>query len=257
MNVLDFKDFFAPFAAEKIIFLDEIGSTNDYAKDLGKKGAASGTAVITAKQSAGKGRLGRSWDGGEAKDIYLSLLLRPKNGFSGLTLMAGVCVANVLNKFLEDSQEKALIKWPNDVVAGGKKICGILTESGEFGVVVGIGINIGRANFPEELRNKATSLNIVTGKKHDRAEIIKLLLTSLSAYYENFEKSGISSFIEEYRSLCINIGKNVTVHENNTSYKATATGISPDGKLEITLENGEYRILDSGEVSVRGIYGYI
>jgi len=257
MNKSDFKGFYAPFVAENIIFLDEIGSTNDYAKDLGKNGASSGTAVIAAKQSAGKGRLGRIWDGGEAKDIYLSLLLRPKGNSSRLTLMAGVCVANTLNSFLADSHEKALIKWPNDVVVGSKKICGILAESGEFGVVVGIGINIGRESFPDGLKEKATSLNISTGKKHDRIGIIKLLLTKLSSYYENYEKNGISSFIEEYRGLCVNISKTVAIHENGKEYQATATGISPDGKLEIILENGTKRVLDSGEVSVRGIYGYV
>ncbi|MCL2564619.1 MAG: biotin--[acetyl-CoA-carboxylase] ligase [Defluviitaleaceae bacterium] len=257
MNESSFKGFNAPFVAENIIFLDEIGSTNDYAKDLGKNGTSSGTAVITAKQSAGKGRLGRIWDGGEAKDIYLSLLLRPKGDSSRLTLMAGVCVANTLNRFLTDLDEKAMIKWPNDVVVGGRKICGILTERGEYGVVVGIGINIGRESFPEELLDKATSLNIATGQKHDRAEIIKFLLTNLSLYYESFENSGVSSFIEEYGSLCVNIGKTVAIHENNVVYTAAATGISPDGKLEITLENGTKRVLDSGEVSVRGIYGYV
>ena len=320
MTKNDFKDFRRPFVAENIIFLDEIGSTNDYAKDLAKNGASAGTAIITAEQTAGRGRFGRSWDDGKADGIYMSVLLKPKTNSAHLTLMAGVCVANVLNGLLgcvdiklspafsadysatfrqcsfadhlriccthtstrlckqslvrigEKSRskiqpthlcrhnldgEQALIKWPNDIVVCGKKICGILTEGGAFGAVLGIGINVGRESFPPELSDKATSLRILTGRSFERAAIIKLLLTELSAYYEQFEAHGISSFIDEYRTLCVNIGKTVAVHENSGIYRARAIDVDDDGGLLVELENGERRVLNSGEVSVRGVYGYL
>ena len=262
MNSSSFSNFRRPFVANDIVFLDEVGSTNDYAKELGASGALHGTAVIAAKQTSGKGRLGRAWDGGVAKDIYLSILLRPKFEPTRLTLMTAVCVCHVLNEILGPTSEKparpkALIKWPNDIVADGKKICGILAESGAYGVVLGIGINVFRDSFPPELAQRSTSLNLLTGCEFDRSDIIKLLLTELSACYERFEADGIAAISDEYRTLCVNLGKAVSIHEKDTFYKATAIGISPDGALEVLLENGEKRALDSGEVSVRGIYGYI
>jgi len=255
MTESSFKSFHSPLVAEKIVFLDEIGSTNEYAKELGRGGAHPGICVIAAKQTAGRGRLGRSWDGGEASDIYMSALLKPKNDPSHLTLMAGICVRNVLSALLASTPHNPLIKWPNDIIVDGKKICGILVEGGIFGTVVGIGINVMRESFSSELAGKATSLNMLTGIYHDRVEIIKALLAELSRYYEKFEEHGISSFIDEYRSLCVNIGKAVIIHEQAAAYNATAIGIDEYGRLEVILEDGQRRALDSGEVSVRGIYG--
>jgi len=257
MNKNSFSNFCAPLVAENIIFLDEVSSTNDYAKELAKAGCQAGTAVIAARQSAGRGRLGRGWDGGCAKDIYLSLLLKPKFEPSRLTLVAGVSICHTLNGVLHSFGYKALIKWPNDIVVNGRKICGILTENGSFGVVLGIGINVFRESFPSELEDKATSLNLLTDLEHNREVLIKSILSNLSHAYKAFEIYGFSVFFKEYCDLCANIGKQIAVHENDTSYRATATGINSDGKLEILLENGEKRSLDSGEVSVRGIYGYI
>lgn len=258
MNKSDFENFYRPLVAENIIFLDEVGSTNDYLKELAKTGEKAGTALIAARQSAGRGRLGRDWDGGEALDIYLSILLKPQMANpSGITLMASVCVTKMLNELLDGHEAKALIKWPNDVIVKGRKICGILSEGGSYGVVLGVGINIFRRSFPKELEEKATSLNLITKRKYERADIIKGLLTIFGEYYEIFQVGGIISFLEEYRALSANIGKEVAVHEKNASYKAVATGIDGDGKLEVLLSDGTQKSLDSGEVSVRGIYGYV
>ena len=255
MKKNDFNDFHRPLVAENIIFLDEVGSTNDYAKDLGRNGALAGTVIIANAQTAGRGRLGRIWDSGDAEGIYMSVLLKPRKNPAHLTLMAGVCVANVLSRILGDT--KALIKWPNDVIVGGKKICGILTEGGTFGAVLGIGINVGREKFPLELADKATSLRILTGLCYDRAEIIKMLLTELSVRYERFDIGGIRTFIVEYKDLCVNIGNDVMVHGNDGTYKAVAIDIDNDGRLLVKLEDGERCVLNSGEVSVRGVYGYL
>ena len=254
MDSNSFNNFQTSHTAKNIIFLQEIGSTNDYAKDLAKITPSAGVAIIAARQTAGRGRLGRSWDG-EGDNIYMSIILRPEKDPAHLTLMAGVCVANVLNHFLADTGHKALIKWPNDIVVGRKKICGILTEGGSFGAVLGIGINVGRESFPPELMDKGTSLYMLTQAHHERTEIIKLLLSELSDYYERFIQVGISSFIDEYKKLCLNIGKTVTIYENAAKYEATCIDIAENGELYIEMPNGEKRALNSGEVSVKGIYG--
>ena len=265
INNMSAADFLIPVSAHigsSIIFLEEVGSTNDYAKDMGASGAPSGSVVIADKQLAGKGRLGRSWDDGEGKDIYMTILLRPEisgEAAARLTLLAGVCVAKVLN---EISPKKAAIKWPNDVVMNSKKICGILTESAFIGgtidyTVVGIGVNINRQSFPDELKDKATSLYLENDKLYSREVIIKQILNLFEKYYAEFLENGIASFIDEYRSLCVTLGKTVAIYENDVSYKAQAIGISDTGALEIVAEDGNRRIIESGEVSVRGIYGYV
>jgi len=249
-----FNNFQTTHTAKKIIFLEEIGSTNDYAKNLAKTNPSQGAAIIAAHQTAGRGRLGRLWDG-DGDNIYMSIILKPEKDPAHLTLMAGVCVTNVLNKLLANTEHKALIKWPNDIVVDRKKVCGILTEGGSFGAVLGIGINAGRESFPPELMNKGTSLYILTGVHHERSEIIKLLLSELSDYYEQFIQSGIGSFIDEYTKLCLNIGRVVTIHDQNAAYEATCINITENGELYIETANGERRTLNSGEVSVKGIYG--
>jgi len=256
----NFNNFHCPLVAENIIFLDEIGSTNDYAKDLIRGGKRAGTVVIAARQTAGRGRLGRSWDGG-VDNIYMSVIISPQksagNNPAHLTLMAGVCVCNVLNKLLKATKYEALIKWPNDIVVDRKKVCGILTEGVALEAmhgVIGIGVNVNRSSFPSELEDKATSLHMLTGLHYDMAEIIKMLLIELSAYYERFESDGINSFIAEYKALCLNIGKDVTIHENGEIYEALCLDIATDGGLYVHMLNGERRTLSSGEVSVRGIY---
>ena len=262
MNAGDFENLPGSHVGGNIVFLDEVGSTNDYAKELALTGAPSGTVVIAAKQIAGKGRLGREWDGGAGKDIYMTILLRPEitgEEAARLTLLAGVCVAKAVN---EISPQKAGIKWPNDVVIEGKKICGILTEAGYKAseidyAAVGIGINVNRESFTPELRDKATSLYLENGKGYNRAKIIKRVLEIFDKYYGEFLKTGTASFIEEYRSLCVNIGRNVAIYENGVSYRAQAVGINGGGALEIITQSGEKRTIESGEVSVRGIYGYV
>ena len=249
-----FNNFQTTHTAKKIIFLEEIGSTNDYAKDLAKATPSSGLAVIASAQTAGRGRLGRSWDG-DGDNIYMSVILKPEKNPAHLTLMAGVCVARVLSTFLVNTKYKALIKWPNDIVVDGKKICGILTEGGSFGAVIGIGINVSRESFPRELADKGTSLRMLTGICHERADIIKLLLSELSDCYERFIQGGIGSFIDEYKKLCLNIGRTVTIHEPNSAYEAICIDITDNGELLVEVGAGERRALNSGEVSVKGIYG--
>ena len=167
------------FIGKKVIHLDTVGSTNDYAKEIGNK-VSGGTLIISEQQTKGKGRLGRVWKSKSGDGIWMSLIIKPKiEPYKApfLTLVAGASVV----KALSNLGVEASIKWPNDVVVSRKKICGILTEMGlENGkireVVIGDGINVNLENIPEELQDKATSLYLETGRKYDRNRIIGLVM---------------------------------------------------------------------------------
>ena len=215
------------------------------------------------RQSAGKGRRGRAWDSPGGSSIYMSILLRPDIRPAKapmLTLVMGLSAAEGIK---ETTGVDAKIKWPNDIVADGKKICGILTEMVteiEYinYVVIGVGINVNQESFPEGLEGKATSLRIAGGRTFGRAEIIAAVLKAFEKNYELFLEAGdLSQLRARYDRLLVNLGRDVRVLEPGNEYEARAKGISDEGELIVTLSDGKERHVFSGEVSVRGIYGYV
>ena len=176
-----------------------------------------------------------------------------------MTLVAGLSVARAL-KALCGLDVK--IKWPNDVVAGGRKLCGILSEmsaemSGIHYLVIGIGINVNTEQFPEELRDKATSLYLETGKKMQRARIIGTCMECFEEDFSLFEKTmDLSLLKDQYEALLVNKDEKVKVLERDASYVGTARGIDREGELLVEKEDGSLASVYAGEVSVRGIYGY-
>lgn len=251
------------WAGRNLIYLKETDSTNLRAMKLGAEGAVHGTLVVTEQQSQGKGRRGRSWESPAGKNIYMSLLLRPEFPAMQapmLTLLMAYSVAEALE---ESEQVDVQIKWPNDIVLNKKKICGILTEMSmkEMNidyVVIGVGINVNIEEFPQELEKSATSLRIETGRELSREALIACIMHKFEQNYQKFCEAGdLSPILEGYNRILVNIGKEVRILEPGNEYNAKAHGIDRLGELQVEKEDGSHASIFAGEVSVRGLYGYV
>ncbi|QNM06893.1 biotin--[acetyl-CoA-carboxylase] ligase [Qiania dongpingensis] len=254
------------WAGHPTVFLERTDSTNNEAKRMAEAGASHGTLVVAENQEAGKGRRGRSWSSPEKSGIWMTLIMKPEfppSQASMLTLVAAMAVAEGVRSV---TGLEAGIKWPNDIVVNGKKICGILTEmSAEPDyinhVVVGIGINANMEEFPPDIREKATSLSLELGEKVSRAAVIAEVWNAFELYYDKFlENADLSSLREKYEAHLLNRGKEVCVLDPKGEWRGVARGIDRNGRLliEQTGSGDEgLRAVDSGEVSVRGVYGYV
>lgn len=250
------------WAGQEIYYYDVTDSTNIRAKELAEEGHPSGTLVVADRQEAGRGRRGRSWDSPSGTGIFMTLLLKPEmnpNHASMLTLVAAMAVARAISKCADT---EALIKWPNDIVIGGKKICGILTEmSAQFDfinhIVIGIGINVHNEHFPEEIAETAGSILLQTGKRIRRAELIEQILEQFEHYYAIFmETEDLSGLVKEYNSILVNMNKSVRVLDPKEPFEGKAMGITKKGELIVDTWESR-KMVSSGEVSVRGLYGYV
>lgn len=249
--------------AGDIFYYDSIDSTNEEAKRKAAQGAPDESLCFADNQTAGKGRRGRRWISPKGEDIFFSLLLRPElpvESASMLTLVAALAAAAVSERY---SGEACGIKWPNDIVLHNKKICGILTEMGlEMNdisyIVVGVGFNVNRAEFSEDISDMATSLCRETGKKIPRARFLAdFLIEFMSRYRKFLKEQNLVSFVEEYESRLVNIGRKVKIIRKGQEEIQTAIGINEKGELIVQKENGELETVFTGEVSVRGLYGYV
>lgn len=251
------------WVAKEVLYFDTIDSTNTKAQELAEKGYPSGTLVVADKQESGKGRRGRSWVSPSGTGIFMTLMIKPDinpNNASMLTLVAALAVAKAITSV---TGEEALIKWPNDIVINGKKVCGILTEmNAQFDyinhIVVGIGINVHNESFPEEISQMASSLMIEAGgKRFHRAQIIAETMSYFEQYYDTFLKTqDLSALVREYDKLLVNRNKSVRVLDPKEPFDGKAMGITPKGELIVDTWESR-KLVSSGEVSVRGIYGYV
>ena len=251
------------WVAKEVLYFDTIDSTNTKAQELAEKGYPSGTLVVADKQESGKGRRGRSWVSPSGTGIFMTLMIKPDinpNNASMLTLVAALAVAKAITSV---TGEEALIKWPNDIVVNGKKVCGILTEmNAQFDyinhIVVGIGINVHNESFPEEISQMASSLMIEAGgKRFHRAQIIAETMSYFEQYYDTFlETQDLSALVREYDELLVNRNKSVRVLDPKEPFDGKAMGITPKGELIVDTWESR-KLVSSGEVSVRGIYGYV
>ena len=251
------------WVAKEVLYFDTIDSTNIKAQELAEKGYPSGTLVVADKQESGKGRRGRSWVSPSGTGIFMTLMIKPDinpNNASMLTLVAALAVAKAITSV---TGEEALIKWPNDIVVNGKKVCGILTEmNAQFDYinhfVVGIGINVHNESFPEEISQMASSLMIEAGgKRFHRAQIIAETMSYFEQYYDTFLKTqDLSALVREYDELLVNRNKSVRVLDPKEPFDGKAMGITPKGELIVDTWESR-KLVSSGEVSVRGIYGYV
>lgn len=238
-------------------FLTETDSTNRYLKELAVAGAPEGTVIIAEKQNAGRGRLGRSFFSPEEKGIYMSILLRPEIDLERsvrITSMAAVAVARAIEQVCGLS---AQIKWVNDIFLNNRKVCGILTEAGINAIegildyaVLGIGINVGVMDFPEELQEIATSVSNECGFAVSKEVLIDAVLKELEDWYPTLWDG---SFLEESKKRSILLGKEIQVVDETHpegGYLAKAIDINELGNL-IIERDGSTRVLNSGEVSIR------
>ncbi len=246
-----------------IVYHEETDSTNKRVKHLAEQGEVHGTLVVADCQNSGKGRRGRVWDSPQGKNIYMSLLLRPEIEPSKAPMLTLVMAYSAAVTIHELEGVEVGIKWPNDLVIGTKKICGILTEmSTEIDyinyVVVGVGINVNMQCFSKELREKATSLCIEKGEKIKRSRLIACIMKKFEENYERFvEEQDLGFMQEDYNRLLVSKEKEVRVLEPGHEYSAYALGINQTGELLVRKEDGEEETVFAGEVSVRGIYGYV
>ena len=251
------------WAGKNPVYFERTGSTNTEAARLADQGAPEGTLVIAEQQDGGKGRRGRSWMTPAGSSIAMSLVVRPQirpDRISMVTLIMGLSVAYAC-KDCYDLPVK--IKWPNDVVVDGKKICGILTEMiAEVDyikyLVIGTGINMNIEEFPEELKNKAASIHSLIGHRPDRAALIAACMKRFEEFYEKFIGTQDLSLLQtEYNQLLAGIGSAVRVLEPGNEYEGISRGINSMGELLVERKNGILEEVYAGEVSVRGIYGYV
>ena len=251
------------WVAKEVLYFDTIDSTNTKAQELAEKGYPSGTLVVADKQESGKGRRGRSWVSPSGTGIFMTLMIKPDinpNNASMLTLVAALAVTKAITSV---TGEEAMIKWPNDIMVNGKKVCGILTEmNAQFDyinhIVVGIGINVHNESFPEEISQMASSLMIEAGgKRFHRAQIIAEAMSYFEQYYDTFLKTqDLSALVREYDKLLVNRNKSVRVLDPKEPFDGKAMGITPKGELIVDTWESR-KLVSSGEVSVRGIYGYV
>lgn len=248
----------------EIVHFESIDSTNYKAKELASADEKQGTVVISEEQISGRGRLGRKWISPKNKGIWMSIILKPDikpQDASKVTQIGAAAVWCALN----DIGVKSYIKWPNDIVINGKKVCGILTEmSGELNrinyVVIGIGINVNSDidDIPNEIMDIATSVKIQSGQYISRKQLTAYVINYFERFYNQFINQGnIENCIEICRKASIILGKEVRIISNKKEVKVKAIDITEEGELLVEMKDGKTKKIISGEVSVRGLYGYV
>ncbi len=235
------------------------GSTQEHAFELARKGASEGALVVAEEQTGGRGRRGRSYYSPRG-GIWFSIVLRPPlppRAAPVINLAAGVALADVMREL---GLSSALLRWPNDVLAGGKKLSGILAEmSAEpdelHFVILGMGINanIEMDSFPEDLRSVATSLWTELGRRVDRVEVLCRVLEKLEKYYSRLLEEGSSSILAAWKSFPNMLGKPVRVSATEGVFEGVAMGLDEEGALLVKDNSGKERRLFAGDVSARGI----
>lgn len=249
---------------QHIRYFEKTDSTNNQAKLAAESNAPDGTLFVAECQTGGRGRRGRSWESPAGTGIWMSLLLRPDmspESASMLTLVLAIAMVEAIREEVKDID--CYIKWPNDIVVNGKKITGILTEmSAEMDlihyVVIGIGINVNTTEFDEAIRDMATSLYLETHRKIKRSNIIAAFSRSFDKYYHEFLKTNdLSLLVDKYNKLLINKDRTVRAIYEKEELIATAIGINKEGELIVKDEAGKEIAIRAGEVSVRGLYGYV
>lgn len=246
------------FIGHQIHYYEEVGSTNDEAFRMGMNGAPEGTVLIAECQSAGKGRMQRVWHSPAGANIYTSIILRPMFDVlraPQISIATGVAVAETLIPYCPG---KVMLKWPNDVLIDGKKVCGILSQMKMSGnaidfIVVGVGINVNlnREQFPTDIQSIATSLAMEAGREISREELIISLYENLSKWYKELLQRGFGPIKEKWLSLSPMIGQTVSVLFREEAVSGKAIGLGEDGSLMLLTDKNETIQVSAGDATVK------
>ncbi|SER12710.1 BirA family transcriptional regulator, biotin operon repressor / biotin-[acetyl-CoA-carboxylase] ligase [Gracilibacillus ureilyticus] len=240
---------------QKLVFKDEVDSTQDIAHQLAREGAENGTTIIANKQLKGRGRLNRKWVSHHDDGIWMSMIIRPEMApyhASQMTLFTATSLVDTIRKFADLPIK---IKWPNDLFMDGKKFCGILTEMQaeldhiEY-MIIGIGLNVNQEInlFPEEIQNKTTSLAAQTQYKWDRIRLIQQLLADFETNYQEFQACGFSYVKDKWTSNAYKLGERVYIKMPKKSFEATIEGITDDGALLVNTADNIVEKIYSAEI---------
>ncbi len=250
----------------KLCCFERVDSTNSYLKRAASEGVVDGTVAVADEQTGGRGRRGRDFLSPPGKGVYLSALLRPPVEPNHLLPITGFTAVAVCNAVERVAGVRPRIKWANDLVLGGRKLCGILTElsmEGESGclqyAIIGVGVNVAHmpGDFPPELDGVATSLLQETGRAVPRAALAAAIIEELDALYMALLRHKLQPYLDAYRRDCLTIGQEVQLLWEDVHERVLATGVDNELGLEVVRQNGAREIIRTGEVSVRGLYGYV
>lgn len=250
------------WAGRNIVCYFRTDSTNLRARELALQGAPEGTLVIAESQEAGRGRRGRRWSSPPGTGIFMTIVLRPDVTAAQASMITLTAALAVRRAIWTTAGLETQIKWPNDLVCRGKKLCGILTEmeleqDRIAHVITGIGVNANTGHFPEEIAKTATSVRLETGQPVSRAALAAEICNAFEICYEKFQETGdLSAFQEEYNRFLVNRDNRVRVLSPGHEYEGWAQGINDLGELLVRRDDGVTEAVASGEVSVRGVYGY-
>lgn len=251
------------WAGRTITFYEETDSTNIQAVKEAENGASHGTLLVADRQTAGRGRRGRGWESPAGTNIYFTLILKPDFAPDRASMLTLVMAHSVNRAIRQETGLACGIKWPNDIVVNGRKVCGILTEmkvvQGRIcHVIIGAGINVGKQEFAAELSEKATCLDRECDGKVSRSSLLARIMKAFEEDYGTFvERGNLRGLLESYNQVLVNRNAGVRVLDPQGEYEGKALGITETGELLVETLTGEIVEVYAGEVSVRGIYGYI
>ncbi len=266
-------------AGREVVWFDEIASTNTHAAKLAADGCADGMTVVAGMQTHGRGRLGRNWESPKGKGIYLSVVLRPPMAPAEAPVFTLAAAVAAVRAIYAAAGVRTGIKWPNDIICDGRKISGILLEMNSEAdrvnwIILGIGINYSQTpeDFPPELRDKAVSVLSAPGRINGRTvpdkqenahgeqagrlALIRALLREIDRIYHDILSGNTDDILNEWRKYSVTLGKKVKFSLKDTEYTGTAVDITESGSLLVDCSDGVRRELLSGEISIRGIFGY-
>lgn len=261
------EDQFVAFELEKALdkkieVFQSIDSTNNYLKKMAPD-FPDKMMVLSEEQKKGRGRLGRNWYSPKGAGLFFSILLKPKISMQESFIITGIAAGAVAEGIEEVTELPAKIKWPNDIVVNGKKVCGILTEvSGELDginyIIVGIGINVNTPDFSEELKERATSLYLEKEEKISRKDLFLTIAKKFFHYYNHFtEEKNLQEVHRMLNSRSAILGREILIIRGEEKKQGKAIAITEEGFLKVRYSSGEEAVLSSGEVSVRGMEGYL
>jgi len=251
------KNLETKWAGQKIVYFAETDSTNRRARLLAQEGAPHGTLVLADSQSAGRGRRGRNWISPAGEGIFMSLLLRPNVHPSQVAKLSLLTALSAANAIMRETGLDARIKWPNDIVVSGRKVCGMLLEmtadeNTVYDVVAGVGINVHQKEFDSEIMHTASSLELLTGKTLSCAALIRSFLEE----FEHAMELPDDEMMAQYVARSATLGQRVQVISLAGTFTGEAKAVTESGSLLVCDEEGMLREVLAADVSVRGIMGY-